>query len=575
MKFSIPICFSPQQYKKIYLVMFIFIFIFPILTFGIGYYYGYTFVNFKSSSISPTVDGIINERDWKKSAVIIKQYTDVDNDFGNKDNFNYIYIGEDDKNIYLAFDLLTNTIVDPENNWIGIVFNMNSSENIRNESEWATSPTTDALFYNFKTNSSILTTDNRIWNKNGKNTILKFSVPFPNIKFGIPLSNDTYKYMRLHNSWYKMDDTKTEKNGFFIFADDVPYNQTIFNDRPNISKKIRYFEFNITIDFYSLFSYIPQEFLDLIFNNMEIKFNAGVLPLAYWGYKLPLDPFHPNPEIYDLYSNIGITCIARINNPKIYNLNSDLDSELQELVDNYILNEEKNGVTWTLFGLTDSLLYRSVEQDGFIQKTLNNNPKYNLIGPFMSFLLSLANIDFSKLSNISFELNWKETIKKNNGKLTFTIFGYHEFERLFITGPIGFARLDFGFAFDNFDLILNVSDSIFTSRYNYTTIKNYELKHSFGSSINSPIPHQMIEVKIPKSEFKKYNNNFSLTVFGYYGIKNFSRDFILGYDTAFILHNITYKFGILFSIYSTFTFFDSRNYYVVIIEHGKQRFEVE
>ena len=68
----------------------------------------------------------------------------------------------------------------------------------------------------------------------------------------------------------------------------------------------------------------------------------------------------------------------------------------------------------------------------------------------------------------------------------------------------------------------NLSNSIATVTYPYTSINNYEVEWSFGPSANNASDHRMYEIRIPKSELEHYDPDEALGIqVGGYGTMTF------------------------------------------------------
>lgn len=92
----------------------------------IGFLWGNDFqFSDKPKAITPTLDGIINKNEWKRANYYnLPFYLDVDNSFDplvskrNVDGWNYISVGEDEENYYIALDLCSDRTNNLEGEWI-------------------------------------------------------------------------------------------------------------------------------------------------------------------------------------------------------------------------------------------------------------------------------------------------------------------------------------------------------------------------------------------------------------------------------------------------------------------------
>ncbi|NHJ20931.1 MAG: hypothetical protein EAX91_08320 [Candidatus Lokiarchaeota archaeon] len=68
----------------------------------------------------------------------------------------------------------------------------------------------------------------------------------------------------------------------------------------------------------------------------------------------------------------------------------------------------------------------------------------------------------------------------------------------------------------------NMTNSVATVTYPYTSINNYDIEWSFGPSANNASSHRMYEIRIPKSELEHYDPNEALGIqVGGYGTMAF------------------------------------------------------
>ena len=84
-------------------------------------------VNSDPTKITPTIDGIIEKREWLRSSYYnIPFYLDVDNeidpivDLANVDGWNYLSVAEDDDFYYLALDLCSDRTNNKDGEWLAL-----------------------------------------------------------------------------------------------------------------------------------------------------------------------------------------------------------------------------------------------------------------------------------------------------------------------------------------------------------------------------------------------------------------------------------------------------------------------
>jgi hypothetical protein len=95
-------------------------------TLFLGYLWGNDFqLSDKPKEITPTIDGVIEDREWRRATHYnIPFYLDVDNTLDteegkrNVDGWNYISVGEDATNYYIALDLCSDRTNNLEDEWI-------------------------------------------------------------------------------------------------------------------------------------------------------------------------------------------------------------------------------------------------------------------------------------------------------------------------------------------------------------------------------------------------------------------------------------------------------------------------
>ncbi len=82
------------------------------------------------------IDGVINEDEWSDADWNIEFYLDLDNSGANVDGYNYMYLGEDEINFYVALDLCGDQSNDETGEWIGLWINT-MNRDFGNKTEWA------------------------------------------------------------------------------------------------------------------------------------------------------------------------------------------------------------------------------------------------------------------------------------------------------------------------------------------------------------------------------------------------------------------------------------------------------
>jgi hypothetical protein len=248
---------------------------------------------------------------------------------------------------------------------------------------------------------------------------------------------------------------------------------------------------------------------------------------------------------------IGTHCYAMLQNP-VY----DIINQYESTPDNTVYIEQDvygDQINFQILTSSDYFLgHDDLLEDGILKKSLTDEPLTTLGGLVGNY----------------YQVNLVDTIKRNNGWIRFNVFGLSALEDLFID-----QQWDYGFAFDYFNLIVKTSDSIHTSPYAYTTIENAIIKSSFGASFNSDIPHKMVEITIPKTEFLNFNEEeISIMTIGYSGDKMVSNS-LYGYDGTNIASQLSFWFGSI-NVDVASVLYDSQNYYVIPLKRDEQRFEV-
>ena len=122
-----------------------------------------------------TIDGVINETAWELSDHKVKFWIDADPN--NLDGYNFMYLGEDVNNLYIALDLCSDNTSDTSSEWIS-VWLITSNRSFTTDSEWANYKNngTEAFTYNVALNQE--------WN---------YSSSFPRLEIDTECRNNTLK----------------------------------------------------------------------------------------------------------------------------------------------------------------------------------------------------------------------------------------------------------------------------------------------------------------------------------------------------------------------------------------------
>lgn len=104
---------------------------------------------------SPILDGVIGGQEWLNADVDVEFYIDCDNSGNNFDGDNRLLIGEDEDNVYLGLDLVSDQSPDPSSEWLGLWFNTNH-QNFSSEKEWTQylNNGAESLIINVSTNAT-------------------------------------------------------------------------------------------------------------------------------------------------------------------------------------------------------------------------------------------------------------------------------------------------------------------------------------------------------------------------------------------------------------------------------------
>lgn len=564
-----PFCIPKKKRNYILIGITIAIIGIPSLFYYIGYRSGFDSVYFQSSSIDPIIDGKIVEGEWSRSDFIVQQYTDSENIDGDSDDYNYMYIGENDDNLYVSLDVCTDLTEYSNIDWIGILLNTDTEEELTNQDEWLNSDSTNGIFFNINSNKSFGNGKN-IWDLDGKRDIsnLPFDHSHLDIKYGVLADMDEYEHYNFTSDWKDGVETYDDGIATMFYMEKVPYSEIeIFALNFNLyesllgsydpeSDTISYLEFNVSMNFYDLFPHIPSMYIDEIAEDLEFEVNFAVIPMGTYDYfqKGSLTYQERADAMEDLYKEFGMTCTARLENPLIDSINNQSIEEFE--LENSIEIDDTE-FNFPVINAIDYLLgHDSLLEDGVLNKTLKDGNYNYFNGVFGDFV---------------FDINLTETVKQNNGWINFTIYGLNALE------DFGSDKdVDCGFAFDLFSVTLKTSDSFSINPKKINTIENHTISAGFGESPNANQDHKMVEIAIPKSELEGYNGEeISIMIVGFSGekIKNGS---IIGYEFRKVATDINFWFGAINSEIVSEDYFDTRNYYVVPVNREEERIrEVE
>lgn len=100
--------------------------IFPVIILNLIFFSVYSIANPQMKNV--VIDGDINTGEWDDADWIIPFYLDVDNtpDYNGKinvDGINFLYLGEDKSNLYIALDLCSDRSDNETDEWVGVWLN--------------------------------------------------------------------------------------------------------------------------------------------------------------------------------------------------------------------------------------------------------------------------------------------------------------------------------------------------------------------------------------------------------------------------------------------------------------------
>ena len=73
------------------------------------------------------LDGIINQAEWANATHVAEFYMDLENTDNNVDTYNYLYLGEDEDNLYIGIDLCGDQSNNTAGEWVSAFLNTNKS----------------------------------------------------------------------------------------------------------------------------------------------------------------------------------------------------------------------------------------------------------------------------------------------------------------------------------------------------------------------------------------------------------------------------------------------------------------
>lgn len=559
-----PLCLNRKTYRITFGIVLAVLIVTPLFSYLIGYIVGSNSVFFHSTaSISPTIDGHIIEDNWKRSKFIVKEYADVDNSIGNKDNYNYLYIGDSKENLYIGLDLLTDTLPNYERNWIGVLLNTDSDENLRTESDWVNSDTTSGIFFNLNTNETILNEKGETWNDGATKSEHNIVTIEPSIIRGTPKTYQyNYTYYDFVPDWYDGTKKHEDHKTYFIYAEPTYYEDIPVEHLPHYRwGSYSYMEFDLNLNITSLFPNISSNILYDVLDDIEINVEAGVIPYHYYD----------NGTCWDIYNydktvpyNSDLVCVMYLSNCifRVINMNLSTSENYVYVPNNYGGINHNGIVKLDLYSKSDAERgHDSLLEDGVLKKSFDKFSRMDTFGTI------------NWQSEYGVDVDWRETIEANDGCVSFKVYGVDSNEN----GYYGSTErnITIGFAFDYFSFKIKIPDSVHVSDYGYTTLNDVVIKHSHGSSLNSETPHKMIEIVIPKSELSNFNNEkINVMVVGYSGDSVLDHHgYSCGCDPTDIMSSISHYFGNL-SATSERTFFNSNNYYVIPLYYiNEKRFK--
>lgn len=114
----------------------------------------------KTAFVAPStiiIDGNLSVDEWSGAEHVIQWYMDADPE--NADGYNYMYIGEDTDNLYIALDLTSDNTSDENGEWVGIWLNTNETlavdpDSLTSIDKWeaALDNGLESLFYDVENN---------------------------------------------------------------------------------------------------------------------------------------------------------------------------------------------------------------------------------------------------------------------------------------------------------------------------------------------------------------------------------------------------------------------------------------
>ncbi|MFX1267900.1 MAG: hypothetical protein ACFFAK_08050, partial [Promethearchaeota archaeon] len=190
----------------------------------------------KSSGTDPmtdvVIDGVINEDEWSDADWKVGIYLNInESNVPDSDGFNYMYLGEDVNNLYVALDLCSDKTADITDEWVGVWFNTNN-RSFTAIDEWANylNNGTDSFLhdvesddvYPFFTDDKVMVTQTRDFNSENQYNVIygnaEGDYTFLNSSGSQPYFNFTSVQVNInHTVW--VDFSIDMKDYFPVFPD--------------------------------------------------------------------------------------------------------------------------------------------------------------------------------------------------------------------------------------------------------------------------------------------------------------------------------------------------------------------
>ena len=377
-----------------------------------------------------TFDGNITEGEWDDRYFVGKYYMDVENGDGDKDCYNYLYMGRDSSNLYIAYDFISDQTDNPTGEWIGLWFNTQES-----------TFDTDQAWYDLldiSTESLLYDVDN--------------NEVFPFFSTG-------YNY---HPNWVNDDSEITiqygVKNMSADYMDLRNYGSDYYEVNSTLVNSNYTYWINFSIDITKWFTIFPELFLNNI-SLFQLRIDT-ILNTTIAEHKIIL--WYPNgtlPDFNDLNQVVNISRLSgagqKIFNIGIGNLTTD------------------NKLRFTLFGNNSAGFQNLIDYIRLWARTANTAPAGCVNYPYSSiktheikwsFFSSPNNASYHRMFEISIPLSELENYDVNK-ELGVFIAGY---------GTCGFVDTDY-WCIPVPPGDPQVYDGIFNStRYLYITVNTIE-----------------------------------------------------------------------------------------------------